>query len=223
MEFLIKAYCGIFGDQKPNYIMMLNYSGKFKGYNANARLSRNILEFKLSRQWETIDEEIQIGLIQSLLCRLHKKRCSTLNIDLYQSFLKNVHVSIKAEHEDEELKDSFDRVNDHFFSGMLGQTNLKWGHDSVRCFGSYEYGTDTITMNRILKGKGKLLDYVMYHEMLHKKHKFRGTSRRSLHHSKEFREAESLFPGKEILERELSLLGRSMRQKQKKTFFTKFF
>jgi hypothetical protein len=45
----------------------------------------------------------------------------------------------------------------------------------------------------VLKKDPVLLDYVMYHEMLHKKFKYRNTGRRTIHHSRQFREEEKKF------------------------------
>ena len=41
--------------------------------------------------------------------------------------------------------------------------NLVWGKNSFRKLGSYEYGSDTITISKIfLESDKSLLDYVMY-------------------------------------------------------------
>jgi hypothetical protein len=51
-----------------------------------------------------------------------------------------------------------------------------------------------------------MMDYVMYHEMLHKKHKFSSKGSRIMHHTKEFRSSESAFPNSEIIEKRLRTL-----------------
>ncbi|MEK6876580.1 MAG: hypothetical protein AABX63_04155, partial [Nanoarchaeota archaeon] len=70
--------------------------------------------------------------------------------------------------------------------------NLVW-HNSVRRLGSYEYGSDTISISRVLLEDSNLMDYVMYHEMLHKKFKFNSSNGRTCHHTKEFKEMERKF------------------------------
>ena len=51
-------------------------------------------------------------------------------------------------------------------------------------------------MSSIFKeGDEVLLDYVMYHEMLHKKHKFRNVGNRSMHHTGKFKQKEKEFEG----------------------------
>ncbi len=198
----------------------LNYSGKFKPYRANVRLRQNILTFSLSKTWKSISEEIQIGLIQELLLKILRKKLkpiktTTGSMELYSIFLKKVHLGIPKTKKDPILENSFDRVNEKYFYGLMETPNLVWGNKSSTKFGQYEYGTDTITINPLLKGE--LLDYVMYHEMLHKKHKFRSKNGRSYHHTKEFRKSEKQFENSEEMERQLSRLAR--RSMIKRAFF----
>ena len=85
-----------------------------------------------------------------------------------------------------DLNSVVNRVNEKYFYGMILVPNLKWGNKSLSQLGTYDYGTDTITVSRILEKESILLDYVMYHEILHKKIKFKEKNGRSIHHSKEW-------------------------------------
>ena len=110
------------------------------------------------------------------------------------------------------LEVSFNRVNETFFNGMLDIPNLQWGSGSTTKLGSYEYGSDTITISTIFTDtKRELLDYVMYHEMLHKKFKFESKNGRTLHHSPEFKRMEAKFPNRDLMESEISNLARKHR------------
>jgi predicted SprT family Zn-dependent metalloprotease len=51
-----------------------------------------------------------------------------------------------------------------------------------------------------------ILDYVMYHEMLHKKFKFNNSGIKTRHHTKEFKKEESKFENSKIIEKELKIL-----------------
>ena len=76
---------------------------------------------------------------------------------------------------------------------LFEQPNLKF-NESVNKLGSYEYGSDMITISKYLKKSSQeALDYVMYHEMLHKKYKFNNKVIKTTHHSKEFKKEESKF------------------------------
>ena len=69
-----------------------------------------------------------------------------------------------------------------------------------------------ITISAIFKNeKPELLDYVMYHEMLHKKFKFQSRNGRNVHHSSEFRKMESKFENRDLMEKEVSRIARKRR------------
>ena len=193
------------------YNFELKYSGRFKGYNANVRYKGNSFCFCLSRLWEEVDDNIKIGLIQHLFNKAFRTKRKTVNIELYDLFLKNIHLAVPKDRINESLRDSFDRVNSKYFHGMLTMTNLVWGSHSVRKLGCYDYGTDTITISRVLDDDEDVLDYVMYHEMLHKKIKFKTKNNRSSHHSSEFRLKEKEFENLDFVERKLNKIIRKHR------------
>ncbi len=198
----------LYPNKEFHYISALKYSGKFNGFNANVRLSLNKIELHMSKDWQQISEEIQMGLIQSLLTKIfHKKLGKALitnNIDLYNKFIKNVHIAIPKEVESEYILQKFNKLNDQYFDGLLEQTSLKWGQFSKNKLGGYEYGSDTIVLSRYLEhAPEEYLEYVLYHEMLHKKHKFSHNNGRSLHHSRAFKADEAKFPRAEKLEKEI--------------------
>ena len=123
-------------------------------------------------------------------------------------FLKNVHVSVPKENVDPYLSVKFDDLNERFFNGMLDKPNLMFGEATYRKLGSYEYGNDTIIISSILKkARQELLEYVLYHEMLHKKLKYDHNKRNARYHTKEFKDLEKKFPDSEQLEKELNKLA----------------
>ena len=198
------------------YTLKKKYSGKFRPYNANIRLRGSELTVNLSREWKGVSKDIQKGLIQSLLLKVLKKRLDakvekTQSIELYHIFLKKVHIAAPLEVEDDVLLESFQRVNSAYFNGMMDDTSLRWGKSSFRKLGSYEYGSDTITLSTLLQSDTLLLDYVMHHEMLHKKHKFVANKTRSFHHTAAFKKDEKKFNDWEKCENGLKMLGRKKR------------
>ena len=133
-------------------------------------------------------------------------------------FLKKVHLAVPKEKIDPILEKSFDRVNDKYFYGMIEKPNLVWGKKSFRKFGSYDYGSDTISISRSLEPHPRLLDYVMYHEALHKKHKFTTSGARTRHHTSEFRKSEKRFENAAEMEKMLGRLA-SKRKAQTVIFY----
>jgi hypothetical protein len=213
MRLAEQALSGLFPEKNINLLnFKLKYSDKFKPYNANVRYRPNSFEFGLSKKWKGVSNDIQIGLIQGLMLKIYKKKATTLNIDLYNNFMKNIYIAAPKVNIDPLLEKSFNRVNDNYFLGMIELPNLVW-HNSTRRFGSYEYGSDTISMSKILLGDTPALDYVMYHEMLHKKFKFSSTNGRACHHSKEFREMERKFESSQEMEKRLMIIARRSRRK----------
>jgi len=194
------------------FSLNIKYTDKFKPYNANVRYSRYSLQFNLSRKWRKISKEIQMGLIQGLMLKIFKEKKTTINIDLYNSFMKNLHISIPKNKNDPLLENSFNKINEKYFYGLIERPNFMW-HDSIRRLGSYEYGTDTISMSKVLDHDEDLIDYVMYHEMLHKKHKYHNKNGRSHHHTREFKEMERKFNNSEEMEERIKNLVRHKRRK----------
>lgn len=168
-----------------------------------------MIEFSLSKTWRGVDDEIVIGLLQDLFCRLFREKAETDSMKLYHLFQKNVHKAASRSPPDPALERSFLRVNDRFFYGMMDMPNLRFGKPARRTMGSYNYHTDTITVSELLLGvEEELVDYVMYHELLHKKMKFDVKAGRTIHHSPEFRRREKEYPGSEGMEKRLSQVGK---------------
>ena len=118
-------------------------------------------------------------------------------------FLKNVEIAAPKIHNDQYLEIIFNKLNEKYFFNLLEKPNLKW-HNARNRLGSYAFGSDTISISRkLLDGRPQLIEYVMYHEMLHKKLKFSGER----HHTAEFRQLERKFDDAAELEKELGRLA----------------
>jgi len=206
MNILEQSYRELYPEGvSKNFV--LKYSGKFKGYNANIRMRLGEITVNMSKNWKGVSPDIQKGLIHELLARLFKTKKQTINMELYHHFIKSLSSVAPKTHTHPVLEESFGRVNEALFNGMMMQPNLKIGN-GVNRLGTYEYATDTITISRILIENAELIDYVMYHEMLHKKHQYKARPGRQLHHSAAFKRDEARFPEAERLELELNKLVR---------------
>ena len=187
------------------YEPQLKYSGRFAGFNANIKLWRNTLSIGMSKNWRKIDRTIQKGLIQELIAKIRKDAVRTTSMDMYRIFLKHAHIGVEKTKSDPVLEASFNRVNEIYFGGAIERPNLVWS-EGVNRLGFYDYGRDQIALSGILRKDQRLLDYVMYHEMLHKKHKFTHNTSRSVHHTRAFRQDEARFKDAALLENELTKL-----------------
>ena len=220
MNIAERAYKAIYPNREEKRKLSVKYSAKFKPFNANAKYDSQKIIFSLSKNWEEFSEDIRIGLIQHLLTRvINKEYKETFELDLYHKFIKNLPNYSKINQSDPELLESFLKINQEYFQNELNTPNLKWGTNSFNKLGHYEYTTDTILISLILKGEQELLDYVIFHEALHKKIGYKKTKTgRLIHHSKEFKEEEAKYKTKDI-EKKL----RNYLRKKKITRAFKFF
>jgi len=227
-NLLSEAYLRLSKEAFCPYSCYVQYSGKFKDYGANINLRGSKLTIKLSRSWYGKDPDVQIGLMQELLCKMLKFYPDTPEIHKYNHFVKHMHNGLIKRRAEPALKTSFDRVNLQFFVGMVEQPNLLWGQESYRTMGVYDFKTDTIRMSTLLKdAEQELLDYVMFHEMLHKVNKFKKSGRKTYYHDKKFEQAESIYPNQVEIEKKLSRLGSAAKRgtvnkEVKKKFFDWF-
>lgn len=104
-----------------------------------------------------------------------------------------------------DLDESFTRVNAAYFGGLMPKPRLVWNRTlTARKFGHYQPGRDTIMISVTLDAPGvpdHVVDFVMYHELLHKKHGSLIVNGRRLSHSPAFRADERRFAGYEESER----------------------
>ncbi len=180
----------------------LKYSRRLGDYNANVRKRGSSLSFHLSAEWKSVGDEIVLGLLQSLSCRLLKIKNGSINIDLYNNFIRSLHLSQAKTNKDPFLEESFNRVNEKYFEGLVEKPNFGW-HNSLRRLASYNYQTDTVSVSRVFQNRGDIIDYLMYHELLHKKLKYSSRGSRTMHHSGLFRNMERKFENAELLEKEI--------------------
>jgi len=92
----------------------------------------------------------------------------------------------------------FEALNTRFFHGLMARPRMSWSQRKTRrILGHYDPAHNAIVISRVFDHPAVpryVLDYIVYHEMLHLKHpvKLRG-SRRCVH-SAEFQAEEKLFP-----------------------------
>ncbi len=211
-ELAIKAYTGLYPKKELDKRFSVRFSSRFNAYNANVKYYSDRLNFRLSRRWDGVSEEIITGLLQSLMNKVFRTNIMTVNIELYNIFLTKAYQGAEKNDIDPELQASFERLNSRYFNNSVDLPNLVWGGETRAKLGSYEFGSDTIKISSIFKDNPELLDYVMYHEMLHKKLKFRYSGSRSYHHTKEFRQMENAYPYAKELEQKLRHFLRKSRR-----------
>jgi hypothetical protein len=106
----------------------------------------------------------------------------------------------------------FDRVNAAYFDGVLSAPRLTWNKTLThRKFGHYQFNTDTVMLSLSLDDAAVppyVVEFVMYHELLHKHLGVKLINGRRYAHTTEFRNAERCFAQYEQAKAFLSKLGK---------------
>jgi hypothetical protein len=96
-----------------------------------------------------------------------------------------------------DLVEMFSGLNARYFGGNLDRPLLSWSkRPTRRVLGHHDHVHNTIVISRTLDDPGIpsfVVEYVLYHEMLHVKHPPRVVSGRTSYHGRPFREDEQLF------------------------------
>ena len=108
-----------------------------------------------------------------------------------------------------DLRAAFKRVNQRFFNDEMEAPELCWsGRSSYRKLGHYDPQADSIVISSVLDSSAvpeAALDFVVFHELLHKRHGFDWNNEQARVHTPAFRRDERRYPDKTSIE---ALLGR---------------
>ena len=185
----------------------------FVSINNTIRLRQGELFIRLSDLLEGAPETVIDSIAHILLAKLYRKPIDRARNTRYRRYIsshdltakarlvrqlrghKHIH-SARGHHY--HLEEIFDDLNRRFFHGLMGRPQLTWSRDHARNrLGHYDPAHNTIVISKVFdhpRVPRYVVEYIVYHEMLHLKHpvKLRG-SRRCVH-PREFQEEEKLFP-----------------------------
>ena len=112
-----------------------------------------------------------------------------------RDLLSGVVTQMRGLHHD--LAASFDRVNAAYFGGGMGRPRLVWSRTfTSRKFGHYDHTRDTVMVSMSLDRKtvaAHVVDFIVYHELLHKKLGVAWKSNRMAAHTPQFAAMERQF------------------------------
>lgn len=186
---------------------------KFVSINNTIRLRNGEIYARLSDLLEGAPEPVLYALAHILLAKLYRQPIDRAQSARYRRYVASHDVSAKARlvrqmrgrkhiHSARgryfDLDEIFEDLNRRFFHGLMGRPQLTWSRDHARNrLGHYDPAHNTIVISRVFdhpRVPRYVVEYIVFHEMLHLKHpvKLRG-SRRCVH-SKEFQEEEKSFP-----------------------------
>ncbi|MDB5319843.1 MAG: SprT-like family [Phycisphaerales bacterium] len=111
-----------------------------------------------------------------------------------------------------DLAQSFDRVNAHYFRGTMQLPRLTWSRSFTgRKFGHYDHVKDWVMVSSTLDQERVppfVVDYLMFHELLHKRHGIRWVNGCGHAHTREFYADERRFEQYDEADRWLTKLAR---------------
>ncbi|HET6247445.1 MAG TPA: hypothetical protein VFE47_07110 [Tepidisphaeraceae bacterium] len=114
-----------------------------------------------------------------------------------------------------DLGQSFDRVNAGYFGGKMARPRLTWNRTFTgRKFGHYDFILDTVMVSRTLDSHEVpeyVVDFLVFHELLHKFHGLHWVNGRGYAHTAEFYESERKFARYQKAEAFLGKLAREVR------------
>jgi len=177
------------------------------------RLREGRVLVRISDLLQAAPEPVFEALAQILLRKLYRKSIPEVYNARYRRFIGQREIvdktnlirqirgrkllsSPKGEHYD--LEAIFDDLNLRFFGGWLGRPNLSWAAAAAkRNLGHYDAAHNAILISRVFDRvmvPRFVLEYVLYHEMLHLRFPVRMKGSRRCVHSSEFRREERRFP-----------------------------
>jgi len=168
--------------------------------------------FKISDYLENSPEDVLDSMTWYLMCRAFRRECPSGRAERYLQYsrstelwdgvrekylgrAKNMIAEPRGMHRD--LSVVFGYVNSNYFAGRLRNPTLAWVRESTsRRYGFYFAPLELLAVNKVFDSEHVpryVLEFVVYHELLHHLDSVDGRPRRRVHHTKSFRDQERLF------------------------------
>ena len=210
-EIVQKAY----GELRPRTPAPVLHVGfyPFVSINNTIRLRQEELYIRLSDLLEGAPEAVLHSIAHILLAKLYRKPVDRGHSARYRRYVAGHDVAAKARLVRQmrgrkhirsarghhyHLEEIFDDLNSRFFHGLMGRPQLTWSQNHARSsLGHYDPAHNAIVISRVFdhpRVPRYVVEYILYHEMLHLKHPVRLRGSRRCVHSKEFVAEEQLFP-----------------------------
>jgi len=198
----------------------------YAGLRSKIRLRGNVIEAGISDLLLGARPLVHEALAEILLCKLFRRRPSHEARDCYLAFARHADTARRIEEVRRQrgaklirppwgffynLQEIFDDLNRRFFQGEIRVQLLGWSAVRSRTvLGHYDSAHSSITISRWLdsaRAPRYLVEYVVFHEMLHVVYPVGRNGHRRVVHSAEFRAAERRFPQYELARRKLKQLS----------------
>src|SRR5579863_8785323 len=185
----------------------------FANINNTIRLRQGKLHARVSDLLEGAPDTVLHSLAHILLAKMYRKPIEREHTLRYRRYVSGHELTRKAHlvrqirgrkrlasaHGNAyNLEELFDHLNTRFFHGLLARPQLAWSANTARNrLGHYDPAHNAIVLSRVFdhpRIPRSVVEYIVYHEMLHLKHPTKLKGSRRCVHSAEFRAEEKLFP-----------------------------
>jgi hypothetical protein len=185
----------------------------FAGITHTARFRDEELKIRVSDLFMDAPQHVVYSLALILLAKIYRRRVDDTHHETYRSFILGTKMQERArtarssrgrgprpaipQGRWQNLETNFERVNAVYFEGKLDRPRLAWSAKrSRRILGRYDATHHTVFISLLFdspKTPDFVLDFVLFHELLHVKHPSRAMNCRMLTHTPEFRAEERRF------------------------------
>jgi predicted metal-dependent hydrolase len=185
----------------------------FASVNNTIRLRQGKLLVRLSDLLEGAPEAVLRAIAHILLAKMYRQPIDRLQAARYRKYVGS-HELVRKAHLVRQMRGRkllrsprghfydleavFEDLNTRFFHGLMARPRMSWSQTKTRrILGHYDPAHNAIIISRIFdhpQVPPYVLEYIVYHEMLHLKHPVRLRGSRRCVHSAEFQAEEKLFP-----------------------------
>lgn len=188
----------------------------YTGLSSTIRLRQGRVYVRVSDILRHAPPEIIYALARILIAKLYRTRVSSEYKRAYREYTSSAAIRDASEATRRrrgykltssprgkvyDLDEIFRDLNTRYFDSRLEKPNLSWSQRRTRrVFGHHDHVHGTIVISRTLdssKVPRLVVEYVLYHEMLHIKHPPKASTVRTVYHSSAFRADEQRFEGYE--------------------------
>ncbi|MEW6129976.1 MAG: SprT-like domain-containing protein [Acidobacteriota bacterium] len=185
---------------------------RYTGLSSTIRLRQGRVFARVSDILQEAPAEILFALACILIAKLYRRKVSPEHQATYRTYIANPLIMDASESLRRErgrklttspqghvydLCAMFDELNARYFAGRLPKPTLSWSQRPARrILGHHDNTHNTIIISRALdtpRTPRTVVEFVLYHEMLHIKHERQTVNGRKVIHSREFRLDEMRF------------------------------
>lgn len=207
----------------------------YTGINSRVRLRDGALHVRISDILRDAPLEFHRVLSEILLKKLFRKRVSAEVLQAYREFVIQPEMRAKsiesrrargrkvlkgAQGDVYDLDEIFELLNQIYFQNTLPKPTLTWSASKTyRILGHHDSTHETVAISKSLDAKSVprfVVEYVVYHEMLHIKHPTKYINGRRYNHTPSFKRDEQEFAFFEDAENWIERNARKLKNEAKR-------